>query len=353
MTIPTFVRRWHDDQDHPVRGRPLWVCDDGSLLLGRDDGGISHFNPVMQTLHSLSASPFTFSLKSLAVSRLAARLMRMAPRAIVRLPSGVLLWVAGKQLWRLRPGEYQPESTYRFEIGSGPLFLAFSPDGAVVFGDYVASREKRPSAIRRSIDEGRSWQIVHEFSASSIRHVHGAFWDPFASRICLTTGDADHEAGLWMLEGDKPVLIAGGRSLFRMVQPVFTEDAIFFGTDTPGENCGIYRMSRQDGRIDCLKPTRGPVFFGTSAGNRLAFTTVVEPGHPERWAALYTGDIDGYFQETLALPKDSYNMRLFQYGQIHLTSNNTALPRLWFTPWAIDGDHQLCSLEDTCGRPLS
>lgn len=353
MTLPTFVHRWRDVHGHAVRGRPLWVRDDGSLLLGRDDGGISHFNPVTKTLCSLTVSPYTFGRHALAASRLAARLLRMAPRAVVQLPSGALLWVAGKKLWRFSPGEYQPVSTFRFEAGSGPLFLALSPDGTVVFGDYVATREKRPSAVRRSIDEGRSWQTVHEFSASRIRHVHGAFWDPFAGRICLTTGDADHEAGLWTLEGDKPVLIAGGRSLFRVVQPVFTDDAIVFGTDTPGENCGIYRMSRRDGRIECLQPTRGPVFFGTRAGDRLAFTTVVEPGHPERSAALYTGDVDGHFQETLVLPKDRYNMRFFQYGQIHLAANDSDAPRLWFAPCATDGDHQLCSLDGTSGRPVS
>lgn len=347
MTLPAFVHRWQDAHGHEVRGRPLWVRDDGSLLLGRDDGGISHFDPITKNLCSLTASPYTLGRQALAVSRLAARLLRMVPRAVVQLPSGALLWVAGKQLWRLDPGEQQPVSTFRFEAGSGPLFLALEPAGSVVFGDYVATSEKRPSVVYRSIDEGRSWQTLYEFSASRIRHVHGAFWDPFAGHICLTTGDADHEAGLWKLEGDEPVLIAGGRSLFRVVQPVFTAASIFFGTDTPGENCGIYRMSRRDGHVDFLQPTRGPVFFGTSAGDCLAFTTVVEPGHPERSAALYTGDIEGHFQEAVVLSKDFYGMRFFQYGQIHLPANNNTRPRLWFAPCATNDDHQLFSIEDT------
>lgn len=345
MTRPISTRCWHDRLGRAVRGRPLWVNLDGTLLLGRSDGGISHFDPSSKALRRVTGSPYGLSLRTLSNSLLATRLLRLAPRAFVQLQSGTLLWVAGKHIWKCNPNDSRPISVFRFEVGSGPLFIAVEPDGSVVFGDYVADRQRRPSAIRRSVDGGDSWHVLHEFSAERIRHVHGVFWDPYSSCIWLTSGDADQESGLWVLEGDEPKLVAGGRSIYRVVQPVFTTDAIFFGTDTPGESCGIYRLTRSDSRVDFLQPARGPVFFGTSVASRIAFSTAVEPGHSESSAALYLSDAQDGFQEVLALSKDRFDMRLFQYGQIYLPANYSAGRRLWFSPCATEYDHYLFSID--------
>jgi hypothetical protein len=340
------LRRWSVG-GRSVRGRPLWVEDNGDLLIGNDDGSIARLDPLCSTLTQEVQSPLPLLRRTLACSRLVARLLRLPPRSFVRLASGTSLWVAGGRLWRCDAGQRQPEACFVFSAGSGPLFLASTPDGSVVFGDYVATHEKLPSAIRRSRDEGRSWAVIHEFSPNRIRHVHGVFWDPYADCLCMTTGDADHEAGLWRMDNDTPVLIAGGRSLFRVVQPVFTADAILFGTDTPGEACGIYRLSRATGKVERLLPTRGPVFFGTHSAGRIAFTTVVEPGHPQDHAALYLGGPEGGFSEALTLSKDSWHMQLFQYGQIHLPANAGHGTRIWYSPCATADDSQLCSLEFT------
>lgn len=348
MTPTPQVRQW-SAQGKPVRGRPLWVEANGHLLLGDDAGAIKRFDPVSGSLHAELPSPYPLSKRLFSRSRLAARLLRLIPRAFVRLPSGTSLWVAGGHLWRFATGDQQAQAIMTFTAGHGPLFLALTPNGSVVFGDYVATRAKLPSAIRRSEDDGRTWSVVYEFSADRIRHVHGAFWDPYAGAVCLTTGDADHEAGLWTLEQDVPRLIAGGRALYRVVQPVFTPDAIVFGTDTPGDDCGIYRLSRADGSVRQLIATRGPVFFGTTAGSSIAFSTVVEPGHPEANAGLYVGNATGDFHEALTLRKDRWDMRLFQYGQVHLPANSSAHERIWFTPCATSSDNRLCSLETVRG----
>lgn len=338
-----FIHLWYDNLGSPVHGRPMWVDDDGSVLLGRDDGGISHYNPTSKTVKSIVASPYGIGKRLISFNHLSARLFRMVPRCFLRLSSGSLLWVAGKSLWRYDPARGYSVSTYNFKVGSGPLFLAQSPDGKIFFGDYIATRDRQPSHVRVSCDDGQTWQILYRFPMSRIRHVHGVFWDPFAGCIVLTTGDADHEAGIWILDGDVPKVLAGGRSLYRVVQPVFTADSIIFGTDTPGEDCAIYKMSRNNCRVELLHPTRGPVFFGAAFDKYFAFTTVVEPGHLEQSAALYVGDTLGKFKEVLVLPKDRYNMQLFQYGQIYLPANESKSDQLWFTACATKNDHHLCS----------
>jgi hypothetical protein len=161
----------------------------------------------------------------------------------------------------------------------------------------------------------------------------------------MTTGDEPYESALWTLDDNVPEVVVGGRSIFRIVQPVFTEDDIYFGTDTPGDQCGIYRMSRATLIPQLLRGTSGPTFFGTSVGGQIVFSTVVEPGHPTNHACLFSSKDGSNFQESLILHKDRWPMRLFQYGQIHMPCNTYPGNQIWFSPCALERDGQLLSLD--------
>jgi len=329
-----------------IRGKILWVEGNDSLLLGNDQGGICRFSPQENKLYKVAPSPLSIMERILGRQRQLGRLLRQSPRCLIKLPSATLLWSSGGRLWRKESDEPSATCTFRFSTGHGPLFLARDQDGFVYWGEYIAKNKAYPTAIYRSSDEGITWERIFRFDTGCIRHVHGMFWDKASQRIWLTTGDANHESGLWVLEKNRPVMIAGGKNLFRIVQPVFTSTQILFGTDTPGQNCGIYRFDRKTGMVEKLKSVRGPVFFGCCAGDWVAFSTVVEPSHPENHAALYLANVNRLeFKEALTLKKDRWNMRLFQYGQIYLPQNNSEFPRIWFTPSGLEYDGHLLHLE--------
>lgn len=321
------------------RGRVLWVERNGDLVIGTDDGGLLRLAPWSGRTELVAASPYTSARQMVVRSRLVARLTRSAPRCYMPLADGGCLWVAGGRMWRLAAGERHARRVFDFAVGHGPLFIARDSDGSLLWADYIAKRTHHSTMVRRSTDDGRTWDEVFRFAPKDIRHVHGAFWDHVTRKIWLTTGDSGHEIGLWTLEGNRPRLVAGGEDRFRIVQPLFTEHYVVFGSDVPDSQNNLYALDRASGEIRTLFPVRAPVFFACRAGGWLAFSTVVEPAHPERHAAVYLGSADTLqFAEVLLLAKDRWDGKLFQYGQVYCPQNDNDRPLLWWTPMATEHD---------------
>lgn len=334
---------------HRLPGRVRVVCidTDQSVILATDDGGLKRYVPQTGDLLPL-ARPTVPLLRRLAVSQpLGARLLRQAARTALVTRSRTLLWVAGGALWR-KAGVEPVQCVRRYPEGHGPLFLAQSETGEIYWADYIALRTPRSTGVYVSADDGISWNEIYRFTPAQIRHVHGCFWDEATQSIWLTSGDAPHESVLWRLENGQPTQVAGGSSLFRIVQPVFTPTHVLFGTDVPGQPCYLHAWDRKTGQVVDLVAVPGPVFFGTRVGDWAAFTTVVEPLHPCRGATLFLGRTSTLdFREILLLPKDHWHMRLFQYGQIYLPQNSGTGSKLWLTPCATSHDGDLLCLSLT------
>jgi hypothetical protein len=321
--------------------RVLWIENRSGVIVGKGDGSLYRYEAETCRLTAIAVARLPIWRRLVGASRLGARLMRQTPRCMVVTSRGTIIWVAGGCIWRKPVGQPVLRS-YVFRSGHGPLFLAESRNGDIYWGDYIARQVPQSSGVYRSSNDGLSWDEIHRFSTAQIRHVHGMFWDPESEAVCLTTGDDAHECALWRLEGSVPKVIVGGSSRFRIVQPVFTESHILFGTDVPGEPCHLYAVDRKTRQVDRLAAVRGPVFYGTLAGRFVVFSTVVEPLHPGDHAAIYVADrSDLHFSESLALKKDHWDMRLFQYGQVYLPLNNNPDPELWFSPCSTTNDGRL------------
>lgn len=328
--------------------RVVWVDTDHSVILATDDGGLRRYIPQSGQLSLLARPNVPFVKRLAARHRLGARLLRHAARTALVTNRGTLLWVAGGALWRKALDSNAVQCIRHYPEGHGPLFLAQSAAGEIYWADYIALRSPRSTGVHVSADDGLSWNEIYRFAPDQIRHVHGCFWDEITQSIWLTSGDAPRESALWRLENGRPVQIAGGSSLFRIVQPVFTPTKVLFGTDVPGQQCHLHAWDRKTGEVAILTDVPGPVFFGTRVGDWVAFTTVVEPLHPCRGATLFLGRVATLdFRETLLLPKDCWHMRLFQYGQIYLPQNTQNGSKLWLTPCATSHDGELLCLSLT------
>lgn len=234
--------------------------------------------------------------------------------------------------------------------GSRPLALC-QRGSSVCYGEYRGNAERSPVAVWRSNDEGRSWERAWTFT--TVRHVHGVYHDPYEDSFWVTTGDEDTEAGLWRTRDDFRSLehVAGGSQALRVVQLLFTQDAVLFGSDAPSERNWLYRMERRSGNIRAVQAVESSVFYGTQAGGMCAFSTAVEPSavNRSREAVVWLSKDGGEsWYRGVAFRKDRLPMRLFQYGQVLFPAGPGDGNTLWLTPYGARPDQVSLCYEASC-----
>ena len=147
-------------------------------------------------------------------------------------------------------------------------------DGTILFGEYFANKHRTNVKIYSSSDNGKTWQVVHNFEPDQIRHVHAIQQDPYTVKAWICTGDSNKDSMIsWSTDGGKTIHPIGqGSQMWRVCQLVFTKEALFWGADTPNGNVsGIYRWDRKTHEITKLGSVAGEIFYGT----RLAEGTIV------------------------------------------------------------------------------
>jgi hypothetical protein len=155
-------------------------------------------------------------------------------------------------------------------LGAGLVRLS---NGTVMFGEYPTNPDRKNVRVYISQDDYRIWEIAHEFSAGSIRHVHAVQEDPYTGRIWVFTGDEDDESMVMTieLESGNKTIIGRDAQRWRVVQAVFTEDSVYWGSDTGSSDGGIWRYDRISNDLSRLKTIHGPIYYA----NRLSDGTIV------------------------------------------------------------------------------
>ena len=154
-------------------------------------------------------------------------------------------------------------------VGRGILSngLLSLEDGSVYFGEYFRNPKRSEEVhIYISRDNGQSWSVAYTFEPGVIRHVHALQEDPFTGRLWVCTGDYNNEAMIgWSDNGFKDIQQIGtGSQIWRTTQLVFTEEAIYWGSDTGSvELAGIYRWDRRSEEISQVHKSAGGILFGT------------------------------------------------------------------------------------------
>jgi len=168
---------------------------------------------------------------------------------------------------------------YGFGVGRGILSngLLTAEGNQVYWGEYWRNTEREVVHIYKSKDGGESWEVVYTYEPGHIRHIHGIQQDPFTSRLWISTGDSDSEAKIGWSDDDFTTInhIGTGSQAWRTTQLVFTEEAVYWGTDTGSvELAGIYRWDRLSREVSQVFSSQGAILFGTRLphGN-LVFST--------------------------------------------------------------------------------
>lgn len=146
-------------------------------------------------------------------------------------------------------------------------------DSIIFFGEYFANPKKTNVRIFKSNNSGMTWEIAYDFQPDKIRHIHALQQDPYTDRMWICTGDINRESIIgWSTDNYKSIVPLGkGSQIWRACQLVFTEGAVYWGTDTGNELAGIYRWDKESMELTKLVNSNGAIFFGT----RLAKGTIV------------------------------------------------------------------------------
>ncbi len=187
--------------------------------------------------------------------------------------SGDICALSAGKLWHLPAGKKKFRETMRLShYGFGDQGvrndgILSTGDNTVFFGEYFQNAQRtEPVHILESTDGGRTWHTVYEFQAGHIRHIHALQNDPYTGYNWICVGDDNEEPMVgWSDDTYRTINPIGqGSQIWRVCQLVFTEEAIFWGTDNGIEEvAGIYRWKRKNSELLKVQEVDGAIFFGT------------------------------------------------------------------------------------------
>ena len=161
---------------------------------------------------------------------------------------------------------------YGFGVGRGILSNGFlsASGNQVYWGEYFRNTDRGVVHLYKSSDGGRSWEVVYDYEPGDIRHIHGIQEDPYTGRLWVCAGDSDSESKIGWSDNNFHTIthIGTGSQIWRTTQLVFTEEAVYWGTDTGSvELAGICRWDRSSRELSQVCSSKGAILFGTRLRN--------------------------------------------------------------------------------------
>lgn len=152
-----------------------------------------------------------------------------------------------------------------------------------LFGEYFNNPERTRVKIYKYITKEMRWENVYQFSPGLIRHIHAIQRDPYTGKLWICTGDEDKEPMIgWSEDCFKTITPIGqGSQKWRACQLVFTEQSVFWGTDTGSSDFGgVYRWDKAKKEVELLHHVNGAIFFGTRLMNGTIVLSTDREGFP-------------------------------------------------------------------------
>jgi hypothetical protein len=161
----------------------------------------------------------------------------------------------------------------------------------------------------------------------------------------MTTGDRDDESAIWRTDDRFATInpVVAGSQQARVIGLIFTDNGVYYGSDTELAPNHLYRLDRRTGEVRCLAAVEGSVFHAAKVGSRLLFSTAVEPSKVNRsqTAVLYESGDGENWREVARHRKDLWDAKYFQYGQLVLPSGNNETGRYWYSTFGVHPDNRI------------
>lgn len=228
-----------------------------------------------------------------------------------------------------------------------------SKSGYLFFGEYGANRRRSAVPVYRSKDDGRTWQIIHEFPAGSIKHVHGCYWDKHSERVWVCTGDFAGENIILAADEDfkRVERFGDGSQTWRTCSPFFLSDAVIWPMDSQLEASHLCRYDRATGRLEKLQKFPGPVWYGKELiDGRYLIATASEigPSVEDRYCHVFVSPDAITWQPIMKVPHDGLPKRYFKFGVIAFADGPQSSAEFYLSCEALsemDGRSFKCAIE--------
>jgi len=325
------VSECFDGPLHLIEGETLYASRSTDIWKSQDYG---------ENWFRITRFRVRFVDRLLAASRLGRRLSRRSIHHIIRINGHTLAVLAfgSVRFFDEDKGSWSADVALH---GRRPLVVT-TVNNRLIYGEYTSNPQRQPVHLFAVGLDGGHTSIA---TFRNIRHIHAVSFDPFSGKLWVTTGDEDDECGLWRMNTDgsdfRPIV--RGSQQARVVQLLFAEKYVLFGTDSPLERNYIYRLDRKYERIKKVASSPSSIFYGCMVGTDAFFSTVCEPSEcneTQYVAILRVTEGGRSCREVMQLRKDPLPMKLFQYGQVKFPSGENDGEFFFFTPQGTTGDQK-------------
>jgi len=269
--------------------------------------------------------PVQYYKQFLSKNRLVCRLLRLGISQIRQIFEDKLLICCDKGMF------LSDRSFSRFQRTDVPSrffqlldnSLCVTPE-CVYYGEYIPNSKRGEVNIFRT-GNGVHWETIYSFPSRKIKHIHTLQFDPFSNKIWFSTGDANVECMLGFADLDFSSLTIIGKNSqkWRCLEFLFTEESVYWGTDTPLTQNELLSYSREDETVAKVADFNGPIYNLRSIGSAgYTIVTAVEGGRGEcdNKAHLWHSTNLHDWEDCISFEKDSLP-NLFGYGRLSLAEN--------------------------------
>ena len=233
--------------------------------------------------------------------------------------------------------------------------ICTTESGNLFFGEYGNNGERASVPVYRSSDQGKTWQLIYEFSAGSIKHVHGCYWDPHAKRVWVCTGDFAGENIILSADEDfnDVVQYGDGSQSWRTCYPLFFPDHVIWPMDSQLETSFLCKMDRASGELTRHQSFPGPVWYAKDLDDGwyvLATANEIGEGVKDDSCHIFVSQDALNWQEVLSIPHDGWPKRYFKFGVIGFADGHQSSSDFFLFAEAVkgmDGRSYRCRLESS------
>lgn len=225
------------------------------------------------------------------------------------------------------------------------LSICLCKDGDVYYGEYPTINDNSDVCIYKRNND-KEHVVVYRFKSGDIRHIH--YICEYNNDLFCFTGDEDNETKVLRFINknfdNEPDYLLSGSQNYRTCVGVFNNNSLFYLTDNPYFENGLYSYNLKSQLVERLFCVEGSVIYGLHSDNKLFFSTSVEynlckdknnknvrikidgknGGIRSNQSILYCFDFKKSQLKVLnKIKKDIFSIKYFGIGTFMFTCNNS------------------------------